>query len=424
METEKIFAGHLPAPFTTEVSLQPVQNGLMHLALLTTHAPGAELEPWMARTAARLTPEQRQRNRLAFEAFAPALLPAKSYPDFPAYLDGLAAQDPAALRERTDAASGPAQDEEVRRLLADPPALQALLVDHLRQMWETVLAGPWQVKLAQFEGVTRLMDSWDWQTPTPAGSIRKFIRRPIPDPIAAQIAGVERIVFVPAPYIRLHASRLGSTSTLWIFVIADHWALPLRSEPIQRSEVLGPLRALGDDTRLQLLELLAYHTELSAQELVAQLEVSQPTISRHMKQLVGARIVAESRGKGANKRYRLQPKRLEEIGFTLQTLLSRENAGQVLSDVRRELSPTLAKYVDRDGLLSDWPAKIPAQREVLAYLASKFDGEERYSEAQVNEILNRWHTFEDPVHLRRELIDFRLLARTTDGSVYWKPQES
>ncbi len=62
---------------------------------------------------------------------------------------------------------------------------------------------------------------------------------------------------VPTPYIRLHVARYADPSTLWLFVLADFAALPLRAEPIQHSEALGPLRALADGTRLQILELLA-----------------------------------------------------------------------------------------------------------------------------------------------------------------------
>ncbi|MFW5690904.1 MAG: DUF2087 domain-containing protein [Chloroflexota bacterium] len=39
----------------------------------------------------------------------------------------------------------------------------------------------------------------------------------------------------------------------------------------------------------------------------------------------------------------------------------------------------------------------------------------------VNDLLNRWHTFEDWAVLRRELVDRRMLCRARDGSVYWRP---
>ncbi|MBI2049255.1 MAG: DUF2087 domain-containing protein [Parcubacteria group bacterium] len=43
-----------------------------------------------------------------------------------------------------------------------------------------------------------------------------------------------------------------------------------------------------------------------------------------------------------------------------------------------------------------------------------------YTEKEVNELLERFHTFEDPALLRRELYEKGLLGRKHDGSEYWK----
>ena len=72
--------------------------------------------------------------------------------------------------------------------------------------------------------------------------------------------------------------------------------MPLRQEPIQIGEVLGPLKALADESRLGLLQLLASQDEMSAQEIIVQVEISQPTVSRHLKQLRNAGIIDQRRG--------------------------------------------------------------------------------------------------------------------------------
>lgn len=59
--------------------------------------------------------------------------------------------------------------------------------------------------------------------------------------------------------------------------------------------------------------------------------------------------------------------------------------------------------------------KIP----VLAYLAGKFDEDRIYNEKEVNEVINTWHTFGDYFILRRLLIDYKFLDRTSDGAKYW-----
>ena len=53
------------------------------------------------------------------------------------------------------------------------------------------------------------------------------------------------------------------------------------------------------------------------------------------------------------------------------------------------------------------------------YLASKFELGKRYSEKEVNEILNNWHTFEDWAMLRRDLFDKWFLGRDPKGKEYW-----
>jgi hypothetical protein len=49
-----------------------------------------------------------------------------------------------------------------------------------------------------------------------------------------------------------------------------------------------------------------------------------------------------------------------------------------------------------------------------------FDGKRRYSECEVNEVLNAHHAFGDHCLLRRELVETRLLERTPGGERYRK----
>lgn len=77
-------------------------------------------------------------------------------------------------------------------------------------------------------------------------------------------------------------------------------------------------------------------------------------------------------------------------------------------------------YLDSDNRVKIWPSKRSKKEKVLAYLATKFQHEKSYSEREVNELLNQWHTFTDAPLLRRELYEFRYLDRTKDCTEYWK----
>ena len=75
---------------------------------------------------------------------------------------------------------------------------------------------------------------------------------------------------------------------------------------------------------------------------------------------------------------------------------------------------------DEAGRLVRWPSKFAVQRFAMWALWMRFDASRVYTEREVNTLLNAWATFGDPVTLRRELINMKLLARKPDCSAYWK----
>ena len=71
------------------------------------------------------------------------------------------------------------------------------------------------------------------------------------------------------------------------------------SEAPTEPELVGKyFRALGDPTRVRILELLREHGELSVSELVARLALSQPKVSNHLACLRWCGfVIAQRRGK-------------------------------------------------------------------------------------------------------------------------------
>jgi hypothetical protein len=82
----------------------------------------------------------------------------------------------------------------------------------------------------------------------------------------------------------------------------------------------------------------------------------------------------------------------------------------------------ITEYLDEEGRVKIWPSRRNRKRQigVLKYLASKFETNRNYSEKEVTALINENHTFGDPAMLRREMFEEKLLARKTDGSVYWR----
>ncbi len=449
-----------PATVTSSVSLAPVYNALTSLSLLHTPYALQEVDVWVAETAAALTPAQRERNRLVFEGLGEALMTDRDWPDFPAYLDDLAAREPIALRDRmierlcrtpradperdgsqaletpADLLADPAAFQaqirrvypndpldpallaQVHALLDDPRAMHDLIVSHLRELWETYLAAEWQRKRNFLEWMVRWLGEREWPHTSAVETIRAFIGRDVPPAIAGQLEGVRHVIFVLSSHLGPYATRFGSETTIWVFVRGRKEDLPLRQAPIKRVELIGPFAALADETRLRMLELLAQNGELLAQDLIPRLDLSQPSISRHLKQLTSTGFVTERRGTGANKSYRLNPARIDWTFAALRQVLD-GNERLAVPDARTEQPLDLRRFLDTAGRVKSWPSRSKDQQIVLAYLAAHFERGREYSEKEVNAILNAWHSYGDHATLRRYLYDHRYLDRSRDGARYW-----
>jgi hypothetical protein len=88
------------------------------------------------------------------------------------------------------------------------------------------------------------------------------------------------------------------------------------------------------------------------------------------------------------------------------------------------MSVNIENFLDDKKRIKAWPSKREMKQNVLLYLSEKFETGVKYTEKEVNEIINNWHTFGDFFLLRRGMIDYRLLKRTEDGRVYWKEESN
>ncbi|EJR03790.1 MULTISPECIES: DUF2087 domain-containing protein [Bacillus] len=70
-----------------------------------------------------------------------------------------------------------------------------------------------------------------------------------------------------------------------------------------------------------------------------------------------------------------------------------------------------------DGPLSKFPKKQKRKLIILRHLVKKFDSNKKYTEKEVNTVLE--NIYPDFVTLRRYLIEYGFLDRTADGSQYW-----
>jgi hypothetical protein len=104
-----------------------------------------------------------------------------------------------------------------------------------------------------------------------------------------------------------------------------------------------------------------------------------------------------------------------------------DNPSKVIQPAEAAPAPVLSETARRAlrqfvglGRLTRWPIKFSVQRLMLWGLWMRFDGRRRYSEREVNDVLNAWHLFGDHCTLRRELVEMKLLERKDGGGEYRK----
>lgn len=207
--------------------------------------------------------------------------------------------------------------------LQDPVARQDLIVSHLRRMWDEYLAPEWQRNLPLIGQSVAAYESMDCNGQSIPEAIRQITGRDrMPREWEGWRPDVERLIFIPSahlgPYLLLMDLR-GSSARFVLGARIPQGATVV-STGLTRSELLTRLSALADDTRLRIVELLAGDGELGAQDVIARLDISQSSASRHLRQLSATGYLAERRREGA-KVYRLNLDRLDDTLGDLKRFL-------------------------------------------------------------------------------------------------------
>ena len=451
------------------VALEPVCNILNSFSLLTEVESLSGLSPWVVQTAAALTPEQRQTNLLIFRGLRDALTPLQDEPNFPSYLHNLAEVNPYLTRKMVleplrrrfsrlvsyatpstnrlldDLSSylycmervqgedlfDPELQTKVHALFQDPPEMQRLILSHLELLWKTTtIAAEWKRVQSFLRHQTEMFSRSLEEEASIEETFRTFTGRAFPSRLAEQLTGVEEIVLVPSWHTGRHV-------TIWNGAAwdGDDWGgkeiarvffseppnydvVWMNATPVGRGELRARLDALADETRLRIIELLTQQSEMHAQDIIAALDLSQSSVSRHLKQLVSMGYLYERRGEGANKTYRLSSFYFARTARAIERLISGEDVQA--KPVEETESRELRRFLDRSGKLTLWPpAKQRDKLIILEYLASFFEKGRVYHEKEVNELLLQHSTFKDSAALRRALHEYRFMSRTRDGSQYW-----
>ena len=355
-----------PTATAIRFGLEPAYNAMQSLMLITSKQSEkmAGLPEWVRQTQEALSEQELNTHNLVMIGFYYTVLPEKSWSSFPAYLDHLAAVDPVTLRDKllnsyinlpcrnleaesepilldTEAVLSSAEayldflmecfgcdhiDTELEtrayHYAIDPPAMQTLIVSHLREMWEQYLAPEWERIQPMLTECVGAFEQFDLKGMSKLEAAQFITDQDMSECHWSEvIQKTEHLVFVPSAHIGPYTGGFLVGDTLYIIFGAR---LPKGTQvyapDLSRTEILVRLAALADDNRLRILKFVSDHGESRSQEIMEHLDLSQSASSRHLKQLSATGFLSEHRCNGA-KCYELNPARIDDTLQAVATFL-------------------------------------------------------------------------------------------------------
>jgi DNA-binding transcriptional ArsR family regulator len=361
-----------PAIRQVQVKLEPAHNAIYSLSLLSRSDELSGLSEWVTRTASHLSPQEKARHRLVMIGLHYAVVPLKSWSSFPEFLDNLAHAPAETVRDKLldayinlpcEDAPMPQNEQEIQSVLTtalqspenylkflferfdqnfvdkelerqayeyvmNPHAMQELIINHLNAMWEKYLSKEWQDVQSMLLDSVVAFQQIDFTKMTKMEAARSITGHEYnEEKLEWNIASAEQVVFVPNAHTGPYLGFIHGGGTLWVLFGAR---LPkdvrFDAPDLSRAEILVRLNALADDSRLRILKHIARNGEISSQDIIQDLDLSQSTASRHLTQLSATGYLHERRCDGA-KCYSLNREKLDETLQAISSYLQVEKPG-------------------------------------------------------------------------------------------------
>jgi DNA-binding transcriptional ArsR family regulator len=357
----------MPFPATIEqpirealrISIDPVRNAIASMMLIAKNEDMPGSGAWIAQTRAKLSAEEMFTHRLVILGFFFTFQPEAEWSSFPRYLDSLERSDPIAMRDKmlntyaeicincdkermaagvdwdhvlssVDSYIGLLRERfgekrievdvetKAYEYVLDPPAMKSLIINHLRWFWNEHLSSEWARVEPILKESARAFQHTNFENMSRL-EIARYITGQDLDEAAwhESLENSERIVFVPNPHIGPYVTRLHCGNMMAvIFGARQPEDASVRIPELDRADIVSRMSALADDTRLRILQMIAEHGEMRSQDIIEEVGLSQPSVSRYLTQLTVTGYLHERRVNGA-KAYALNSDRIEK---TLQAV--------------------------------------------------------------------------------------------------------
>ena len=338
----------VPKNASIKVSLGPVQNFIVSLTLLdsTEKLPG--MNSSIMEIYRSMTEEERSKNRIIVHGLYYCFFNVESWssvPEFFSYLEGIqpevfkerlfqryadmilirkhkgnpGLEKPEAIdlekvlktekaflefiRDNFDIRYADFETEALSyQYLVDPPRLKSFIISHLKTMWEKYLSREWERTKPLLEESVAAFQKLDLANMDRHQAVKAVANQDVQEEWQEWPWKVEWlkhvccVVLTPSPFIGPYVVKCIADNTFHIFYGARlPEGIQAATSDLNRNDLNVRLNALADDTRLKMIQLISEQGELSSQEIMNQLELSQSATSRHLKQLSATGFLKERR---------------------------------------------------------------------------------------------------------------------------------
>ena len=173
------------------------------------------------------------------------------------------------------------------------------------------------------------------------------------------------------------------------------------------NETLNLLKSIADETRLRILRALD-EKDSYAELLAERLNLSQATVSFHMKKLMQAGLVDARR----EQYYTVYSLRRDVFTHTLEELILRKDRGETAEALREEqYRRKVLKSFMPNGFCEQMPAQLKKRMIVYREIFSRFAPGCTYTEKEVNAIISEVHS--DYCTVRRGFVGMGWMERSS-----------
>ena len=189
--------------------------------------------------------------------------------------------------------------ERLVGLLMNPEELQAELTLLIVRFWDR----HYRIEHARCRPIEERSIEYHRDRDVPVDPLEAFVAitgRSVPPGLDKRITRAKKLIFVPSchggPYASVGTAHAPSDVLVVVYNCLPTGSSDRRQGP-STGEIFPPLKALADETRLAILDLLVGR-ELYAQQIVDQMEISQSAVSRHLRLMVACGVLRERKQEG------------------------------------------------------------------------------------------------------------------------------